>query len=130
MAAIQAQSRLLNIGECRQWSARLLYSAAVLASVRRLGRLDRQPIVELIVSQLGEIVLGPSLILIFSLTWGIILFWDVRGYATRVRRQTEARRFDGALYRKLPSWWLRAFGIWCFVFGIGQFIVLYALTHR
>jgi hypothetical protein len=98
--------------------------------MRRLGRLDRQPIVELIVPQLGEIVLVPSLILIVCLTAGIVFFWDVRGFATRVRRQMETRRFDGALYRKLPSWWLRATGIWCFVFGIGQFIVLYALTHR
>lgn len=81
-------------------------------------------------SQLGEIVLVPSLIVIFSLIWGILWIWDVRGYATRARRQTEARRFDGALFRKLPSWWPRAIGIWCFVFGIGQFIVLYALTHR
>jgi hypothetical protein len=35
LAVIQAQNQLLNVGECRQWLARLLYSAAVLPASAR-----------------------------------------------------------------------------------------------
>ena len=56
-------------------------------------------------------------------------FWDVRGFATAMRRRLEERSFDGALHKRLPSWAYRAFGVWCFIFGIAQF-VLFAVLER
>jgi hypothetical protein len=34
-----------------------------------------------------------------------------------------------AWYRRLPPWYFRAFGVWCFVFGIGQLIFVIATLH-
>ena len=65
---------------------------------------------------------GPSILLVVCLAMGAGFFWDIRGFAAAARRRFEERRFDGALHRKLPSWAYRAFGIWCFAFGIGQFL--------
>jgi hypothetical protein len=70
-------------------------------------------------------VVPSFVVLVGSLVLGAVLHWDVRGYATRSRQRFEARALDGALYRKLPAWTFRAFGVWCFVFGIGQFVAFY-----
>ena len=70
-----------------------------------------------------------SIMLVICLAMGTVFFWDVRGYATRVRRGLEENDPLGALYKKLPSWAFRAVGVWCFAFGIGLFAVLVALEH-
>ena len=75
-------------------------------------------------------MLFPSILLVASLAMGVGFFWDVRGFATTMRRRLEERDFDGALYRRLPSWAFRAFGVWCFVFGIGQFALFAALERK
>ena len=95
----------------------------------RLGRLRRLPVVFGIRMLAGGLVIGPSILLISSLAMGVGFFWDVRSFATAVRRRFEERSFDGALHRKLPSWAYRAFGAWCFVFGIGQFVLFAALER-
>ena len=64
------------------------------------------------------------IMLVLSLVMGVVLCWDVRGCATEFRQRLEARAIDGALFRRLPAWTFRAFGAWCFVFGIGQFVFL------
>jgi hypothetical protein len=43
-----------------------------------------------------------------------------------MRTDLDERPNVGGLYRRLPSWTFRAFGIWAVVFGIGQLIA--ALT--
>ena len=79
----------------------------------------------------GLVIAPPVLImLVVSLAVGIVFCWDVRGYATRSRQRLEARTLDGALYRRLPPWTFRAFGVWCFVFGIGQFVFLTFFVAR
>jgi len=73
----------------------------------------------------GDVMAPPVMImLVLSLVTGVVFCWDVHGYATRFRQRLEARTLDGALFRRLPTWTFRAFGVWCFVFGIGQFVVL------
>jgi hypothetical protein len=67
--------------------------------------------------------------LVYAWALGAAFFWDVRGVATRARRKFEARALDGGLYRKLPSWAFRAFGIWCFVFGVGEFVLFNVVKH-
>lgn len=67
--------------------------------------------------------------LVYAWALGAVFFWDIRGIATRTRRKYEARAFDGALYRKLPSWAFRAFGVWCFVFGVGEFVLFNIVKH-
>jgi hypothetical protein len=75
-------------------------------------------------------VLIPSLVLLVY-AWGLgaVFFWDVRGMATRTRRRYEARALYNARYWKLPSWAFRAFGIWCFVFGVGEFLLFNVAKH-
>lgn len=68
-------------------------------------------------------MLIPSILLLVY-AWGVgaAFLWDVRGVATRVRRKWEARALEGAMLgRQLPSWAFRAFALWCFVFGVGEF---------
>jgi hypothetical protein len=75
-------------------------------------------------------VLVPStILLVYAVTMGAVFWWDVRGIARRMRTRFESRGFDGVLYRALPTWAFRAFGAWCFVFGVGQFVFFWRLQH-
>jgi hypothetical protein len=73
-------------------------------------------------------VVPSAVLLAFGVVMGAVFVWDLGGLASRVRERLEARSLDGAFYRRMPSWFLRAFGIWCFVFGIGQFA--FVVTFR
>jgi hypothetical protein len=46
-----------------------------------------------------------------------------------MRARLEAMPVLSPSYRRLPSWTFRAFGVWCFVFGIGQLIFVYITVH-
>jgi len=72
----------------------------------------------------------PSItLLIAAVVIGAGFFWDIGGFATVMRRQVESQNFDAGLDKRLPSWVFRTFGAWCFVFGIGQFLLIAALTR-
>jgi len=60
---------------------------------------------------------------------GVVAIRDIGGLATITRTRLEAMPVAGASYRRLPSWTFRAFGVWCFVFGIGQLAVVYIAVH-
>lgn len=76
-------------------------------------------------------MLFPSIVLlVYAAALGTIFFWDVRGIASKVRARFESRGFDGVQYRRLPSWTFRVFGAWCFVFGIGQFVLFWSRHWR
>ena len=74
-------------------------------------------------------MIGVLLFFVMAEAMGVAFFWDVRGFASLMRRRMEAGPFGG-LYRRLPSWTYRAFGVWCFAFGFGQFAYFYAITHH
>lgn len=63
-----------------------------------------------------------SLMLAFFVVMGVAFFWDLGGFASRMRERLEARPLTGAFYRRMPPWFLQAFGIWSIVFGIGCFV--------
>lgn len=73
-------------------------------------------------------VIGSAIFLLLCFAMGATFFWDLGGLATRMDERLQAMPGYGALYRRLPmpSWAFRAFGIWCVVFGIGQFIYVAA----
>jgi len=68
--------------------------------------------------------------LIVSWAMGAGFFWDIRGFATHMRARVEAQPITGRLNRLLPSWFYRAFGVWCFVFGTGVFVFLWSQARR
>jgi hypothetical protein len=72
---------------------------------------------------------GSVLLLVLALAMGATAIWDLGGLATAVRARLEALPMLGASYKRLPSWALRAFGVWCFVFGVAQVIFVSAITH-
>ena len=73
-------------------------------------------------------MIGSAILLLFCLAMGATFFWNLGGSATRMDKRLQAMSGYGPLYRRLPmpSWAFRAFGIWCVVFGIGQFIYVAA----
>jgi hypothetical protein len=68
-------------------------------------------------------------LLVVAAAMGVVAIWDVGGLATTMRARLEAMPVLGASYRRLPSWTFRAFGVWCFVFGIGQLVFVYITVH-
>jgi len=63
-------------------------------------------------------------LLVLAVAMGVVNMWDVGGLASKMRARLEAGR-----YPRMPSWWERVFGVWCFVFGIGQLIFFIATAH-
>ena len=66
------------------------------------------------------------LLLVLAVAIGVVSIWDVGGVVTAMRARLEAMPVLGASHRRLPSWVFRAFGVWCIVFGVAQFIYLSA----
>lgn len=73
---------------------------------------------------------GSVVLLVMAVAMGVVAIWDVGGQATTMRARLEAMPVLGAAYRRMPSWTFRAFGVWCFVFGIGQLVFVYITVHR
>jgi hypothetical protein len=72
----------------------------------------------------------PSVVLlVVAVAMGVVFIWDVGGAATAMRARLETKSPMGALYKRLPPWTFRAFGVWCIVFGIGQLIFVIATVH-
>lgn len=63
-----------------------------------------------------------AVLLVFSVVIGIAFILDLGGIGSRLRERLENRYRDGEFYERMPRWAMRAFGIWCVVIGIGQFI--------
>jgi hypothetical protein len=74
-------------------------------------------------------VIPSAVLLVFGVLMGAALIWDLGGFASRMREGLEGQALGGVLYRRLPTWTLRAFGIWCVIFGIGQFFYLLMTAH-
>jgi hypothetical protein len=74
-------------------------------------------------------VIPSAVLLVFGVVMGTVFIWDLGGFASRMRQRLEERSFDGAFYRRMPAWALRAFGIWAMVFGIGQFVYIVTTTR-
>jgi hypothetical protein len=72
---------------------------------------------------------GSFVLLVVALAMGAALIWDIGGFATRMRQGLE-NGIGGELYRRLPQWTLRVFGYWCVLFGFGQLVLIYAITHH
>jgi hypothetical protein len=68
-------------------------------------------------------LIGSAVLLAFAVAMGVVNLWDAGGLASKMRERLEDRGWW------MPSWWERVFGVWCFVFGIGQFIFLYVTTR-
>jgi hypothetical protein len=68
-------------------------------------------------------------LLVLAVAMGVVAIWDLGGLATTVRGRLSAMPVLGALYRRTPPWAFRAFGVWCILFGIGQLMFVYAITH-
>ncbi|MBO0801587.1 MAG: hypothetical protein J2P25_00715 [Nocardiopsaceae bacterium] len=74
-------------------------------------------------------LVGSVLLLFMGIAMGITAIWDIGGVASRMRADLEEWPLFGGLYRRMPSWTFRAFGIWCIIFGIGQLIFMYSITR-
>jgi len=74
-------------------------------------------------------MVGSVVLLVLAVAMGVVCIWDVGGAATAMRARMEERSRMRAWYRRLPPWYFRAFGAWCFVFGIGQLIFFIATLH-
>jgi hypothetical protein len=74
-------------------------------------------------------MVGSVALLVLAVAMGVMCIWDVGGRATFVRERLEERSIMRAWYRRLPPWYFRAFGVWCFVFGIGQLIFFLVTLH-
>lgn len=72
---------------------------------------------------------GSVAILVVALAMGSVFIWDIGGFATRMREGLD-HGIGGRLYRRLPRWTMRAFGYWCVLLGIGQFVVIYAINRH
>ena len=68
----------------------------------------------------GGHVIGSAVLLVAAFAMGAAFIWNLGGFADRMRQGLEDAPLAGVLYRRMPSWTLRAFGIWCLIFGIGQ----------
>jgi hypothetical protein len=75
-------------------------------------------------------LVGSVVLLVLGLVMGAVAIWDVRGLASSMRGRLEERSVIGAAYKRMPSWTFRAFGVWCVVFGVGQFAIVYIVTRR
>ena len=72
----------------------------------------------------------PSAVLLaFAVLMGIVFIWDLGGLARRMRESLAGLPLGGALYRRMPTWTLRAFGVWWVIFGIGQFVYFLEGAH-
>jgi len=70
-----------------------------------------------------------ALLFVFGVAMGVTFIWDIGGMATRLREQEIGKGgISTALFKRAP-WMPRAFGVWAIVFGIGQLIYVYGLTH-
>lgn len=67
-------------------------------------------------------MIGSVLLLVLSAAIGAAFFWDVHGVASGMRARLEEKSVMRAWHKRLPPWTYRAFGVWCFAFGIGQLI--------
>ena len=76
---------------------------------------------------MGAHVAGSVLLFVFAVAMGAAFTWDIGGLATKMRQRLEAKSIFGDLYKRMPSWTFRAFGVWCFVCGIGWLIYVYSL---
>jgi hypothetical protein len=74
-------------------------------------------------------MVGSVIFLVLAVAMGVVCIWDVGGAATAVRQRLDERSMMRAWYRRLPPWYFRAFGVWCFVFGIGQLIFFLVTLH-
>jgi hypothetical protein len=61
------------------------------------------------------------ILMVFGVALGVVLLTDFKGLATGMLEQTRWRRDGG--WVNAPNWVARAFAVWCFVFGIGQFFL-------
>lgn len=77
----------------------------------------------------GGWLAGSIVILVIALAMGVALIWDIQRLASRMREGVESGPLGG-LHKRLPSWTYRAFGIWCVLFGCGQFAYFFAITHH
>jgi hypothetical protein len=68
-------------------------------------------------------------LLVVAVAMGVVAIGDLGGLATTIRARLDAMPMLGASYRRLPSRVIRAFGVWCILFGIGQLILVSAITH-
>lgn len=72
---------------------------------------------------------GSALLLVLAVAMGVVAIWDLGSLATAIRARLDPMPVLGASYRRLRPWVFRAFGVWCIVFGIVQFIYAYATVH-
>jgi hypothetical protein len=70
------------------------------------------------------IVIPSAVLLVFGVLMGTALIWDLGGFASRMRQGLEGLSLGGMFYRRMPNWTIHAFGIWCVIFGIGQFVYI------
>ena len=76
---------------------------------------------------MGAHVAGSVLLFVFAVVMGVTFTGDIGGLATKMRQRLEERSIFGYLYKRMPSWMFRAFGVWRFVCGIGWLIYVYSL---
>ena len=74
-------------------------------------------------------MIGSVVLLVLAVGMGVVCIWDAGGAATAMRARLEERSMMRAWYRRLPPWYFRAFGVWCFVFGVGQLIFVLVTLH-
>jgi hypothetical protein len=75
-------------------------------------------------------VIQSAVLLVFAVAMGVALLWDPGGIAGRWRQGMERQAERAIVSQRIPAGWtLRAFGIWCVAFGIGQFIYFAVTLH-
>jgi hypothetical protein len=75
------------------------------------------------------VLIGSVLFCAAVIAIGIAFIWDIGGLASKMRVRAEESPVSGGLYRRMPSWAFRAFGVWWIICGIGWLIYAYGLTH-
>lgn len=109
----------------RTWHGRRAYLVIRAMAVRvRFGENDR------VVDVMEASLAGSVLLLVMAIAMGITAIWDIGGMASKMRGRLEERSLFGGLYRRMPSWTFRAFGVWCIIFGIGQLVYVWHYAGR
>lgn len=67
----------------------------------------------------GSLLIGSVLFFLAAAAVGVTLIWDIGGQASKTRTRLERNPVYGGLYRRLPSWTYRAFGVWWIIVGAG-----------
>lgn len=55
---------------------------------------------------------------------GIVFIADIGQFGTKMLVRVKEKPVSGRLYARWPSWTMRAFGVWCLIWGTASIFIL------